>query len=338
MNRFAFCCLFIAALLPATHVSAQGHKTPAWEEPLPTTDNAALIYWQAIALIPKRFEEWQAIIKDDRAVDPKDPLVKAIFAESAPAMRLMRRASTLNLCDWGINRNDGPEALLPHNMLVRQLTRLAMFRSLHYARMGDVDGAIDDAMAILGLARHLSRHEQMIGTLIGYAIEAQGVSVLAEPIPQLSPMQLRRLAQRHATLPPRPPLAASVLLEKRSYLGWLARTVKDGRTEEALDVVAAMVGSENEPWLARLRAESSEKPDALLKLIEQTAPLYDESAELIELPIGTYSKKMADWEARLKKTAHPFSIAVLLPVAQYHEATIRVRARQAVIQAAIAYL
>jgi hypothetical protein len=328
-------------------------KSPRWEDPLPTTENAALVYWQAIALIPKANPEQQALFDHSDGLQPDAVAAKEVFAASGPAMRVMRRAAALKQCDWGTNRNDGPGALMPHASKVRELTRMAMFRVLFQARSGDLDAAVNDGLAILGLARHMSFNELMIGTLTGYALEAQGVKVLAEVVPQLTPAQLRNLAQRHADLPPRPPIRESILLEKRAFLGWFARATKAGRINEVLEVIAAMGGTDqaaavgggdqvqkrvDTPWLAKLRVEATKNPDTLMKLIHDAAQSYDEGAHLIDLPPEVFWKKSAEWEARLKEQAHPVTLILLTPVSNYYAARLRVEARRAVMQAGIAYV
>jgi hypothetical protein len=324
---------------------------------LPTTENAALVYWQAIAVLPDWTKgEWTA---DQRRLVDDSPFVEfdpdesseAVFAASEPVTRLMRHAASLPSCDWGTNLNDGPAALFPHASRVRQLVRLAAFRVLFQCRSGALEGAVDDGLAIVSLARHMCRDRLLISTFTGYANEAQAVTALAEVVSQLDRSQLQKLAQRHAALPARPRMGECILSEKRAFLGWLARHAREAGADAALDTVALIAGnggffatgalldSKEEPaelpWLEALRAEANEDAELLPRLIVQTGSLWDEAAKVVEAPADELPKKSAAWLDKLKD-AHPLSKALLPRLSAAHAATIRVNARQAILQAGIA--
>jgi len=325
---------------------------------LPTTENAALVYWQAIALLPDWTRgEWT---EDQRRLVDRSPSVdfdpdessEAVFAASERVMRLMRHAASLPNCDWGTNLNDGPAALFPHASKVRQLVRLATFRVLFQCRSGALDGAVDDGLATISLARHMCRDRLLISTYTGCANEAQAVTALAEVVSQLDRSQLQKLAQRHAALPARPPMREWILFEKRAFLGWLARRAREAGADAALDAVALIAGNSGVgvigafedfreqpaelPWLQALRAEASEDLELLPRLIEQTGSLWDEAAKVVDASAEELPKKSAAWLDKLKD-AHPFSKALLPPLSGCHAATVRVNARQAILQAGIAY-
>jgi hypothetical protein len=343
-------CAVIVLLVTAPNVVLAQGVVPS-DEPLPTTENAALVYWQAIALLPKLNDDQRPFVEGSPPYDDwLDETAESAFAATETSMDFMRHAARLKQCDWGTNLNDGPVALLPHTAKCRELARLATFRVVYQSRRGSLDKAVDDGLAILSLARHLSRDRLCGTTMTGYAIEALGVTALAEVVPQLNPAQLRSLAERHAALPARPPIGECILSEKRAFLGWFARAVKAGRTDTALFVIAVVTSNDRilqtgafadaerlaeVPWLRTLRAEVSDNPERLTKLIEQTAVLWDEAAKLANLSADELPKKSEEWLSGLKDV-HPLSRALLPPLAACHTATVFVQARHAIMQAGIA--
>lgn len=351
MSKFPSCALVAFVFLAAPTISF-GQRDPAWDDPVPMTDNAALLYWQAMAVLPRWTDDQRPFI--ERLPPDEDWLgetAKEVFSATEAAMLLMHRAARLKKCDWGTDLNDGPLAFVPQNAKSRELTRLARFRVQFQSRNGNLDGAINDGLAILCLARNMSSDKVLVATLTGYANEAVAVAALAEVVPQLSPDQLRSLAKRHAALPSWPPIGECLLSEKRTFLGWFAREVKEGRTNSALNVVEMVAGSDNiratggfadekrraeVPWFRRFQSDVRDKPELFAKVLEQTASLWDEGARLVSVPEDDLNEASAKWSERLIGT-HFVSRALLPPLSACHGTTIRVNARHAILQAGIAY-
>lgn len=157
-------------------------------EPPPT--NAAAAYREAITALghslgapdpakaggtrPARLftDEESSLIADVRDAEQVTPELRAALRKAGPAMDAARRAASLGRCDWGLDRSQGFQTLLPHYAPMREMARL--FRAEAAVRMadGDLDGAIASIGALSGVARHASEDRLLLGSLVGSAIGA----------------------------------------------------------------------------------------------------------------------------------------------------------------------
>lgn len=141
------------------------------------------------------FVTFQAFLREKDTPDERNVELATVFGES-PAGGL--REGFPELVEW-VARNEGPLELVvaasrrerffspllvraPSTRLLdatldavqgyREAARLLRTRALLRLESGDVDGAVDDAIACHRLGRLVGRHPTMIGYLIGAAIEA----------------------------------------------------------------------------------------------------------------------------------------------------------------------
>ena len=105
-------------------------------------------------------------------------------------------------------RIDGAETLLGHLAKGRQLARTALVGARIEFERRDDDEAIEDVLAVMTLARHVSRDGTIIGLLLGYSIERDAIKVLAGYLPDLDPATLARDLNR---------MPSAHLLDLRAY-------------------------------------------------------------------------------------------------------------------------
>ncbi len=99
--------------------------------------------------------------------------------------------------------------LLPHVQRMRSLARSLQASAMRRLGDGDVDGAVDDQIAMLRLGRHVGSQGGLIELLVGTAIEGIGQASIGQTIHsgQCRMEDLQRLAREMDALPPIPGLA-----------------------------------------------------------------------------------------------------------------------------------
>ncbi len=146
--------------------------------------NAALRYWTIWGTVPP--EMLQAAADVDWAsfgaeLDPAK--LPALFREGSPAcIPELVEASRLTQCDFGIEREKGIEALLPHLPQMRASARLLRVDARRQLAAGHADAAATRLASIYRMASQLSHDDVLISTLVSVAIAAHAgpeVEVLA---------------------------------------------------------------------------------------------------------------------------------------------------------------
>src|SRR5436190_6690171 len=120
--------LALASIVFAGTATFAEADLPEWAQPIPTTDNAALFYWQAFALTPPWTKAQAAIVDQPETAMLDSDDAREAFAASHPAMKAVHRASALLRCEWGTNWDAGPTIEQPVIARARELARLARFR------------------------------------------------------------------------------------------------------------------------------------------------------------------------------------------------------------------
>ncbi|MEI8382854.1 MAG: hypothetical protein WCJ09_22225 [Planctomycetota bacterium] len=223
-------CQFASAADPA---ATQSVKRPV--------ANAAVIYWQAFAVMPTLTEEeraaFEAAVKDHRS--KVTPELTPVVTRFQNALKEMRRGTKATDCDWELDYSEGPHLLLPHLQKARELARAATLRARIRFAAGEVDAAVDDVLATLILGRHCGRNPIVIGVLVNIALEKLGIDVLAEHLPMLSAKQLDGVTNSLANLPPMASIAECMKTEGESFCGWIERTL-DAEDQKLKDPAAGV--------------------------------------------------------------------------------------------------
>src|SRR5262249_342944 len=113
---------------------------------------------------------------------------------------------------------------------IRELAAISALRARRRFRQGDTEGAMNDALAAIAAARHLSLDGTLASVLFGYKLEADAGAVLAEGLPQIPSSQLTALASRFDSLPVGSTLGKALEQEKlrRNDLREIARKSASG--------------------------------------------------------------------------------------------------------------
>jgi len=214
----------------------------AWSAPAQEAPNAALLYWQAFALMPGDDDIpenlWEAELNAEAIA----------YLESAPvALGLLHQAANARRCDWGIAWDRGPSTLMPHLSKARTLGRLACFRAKLHISRGRSRSALEDFRAVLVLARHVGKGATLVGALVQFTMEKQAAEGIARHFGYWSEDDLRWLRKALEQLPPGGNIVEGMQMEKDLFGGWLRRYLQGVGGEEGLDVAIDRVVGACEP-------------------------------------------------------------------------------------------
>ncbi len=335
MRRRIFAAILLTlspALAPPSPAAAQA--------PDAKTDlgaNAAVKYWQAIALLPaldkgleKLLEEWKTA--------PLDASARKLIEASEGSRVYLHRGAKLPRCDWSLDYEDGILLRLPYIPKTLTLARLAALHARHEFEQGHGQAGWDDVTAVLKLARDVEQTPIMIVNLVGYRLETIAIEAASPSLPDLKPI----LAAGPA-LPDSPaPATLQQLVLKEKQIGpiWLIRRLNEIERREP--------GSWQGFWKEILSApgeelqvqdkeaiQSAKTFDQAIKMLEDLLPLDDELAEIAGLPWRDFDARYPEFVKKAKATSA--LAGYLLPSLDRYVATQRRNETQrALFQAAIA--
>lgn len=200
-------------------------------EPVPpaAAANAAVIHWQAFAVMPAPLGEPLKARYDDAVAHPAAPVaaeLEPVIESFRLSLQELHRAARVTPCDWSLDYDAGADCLLPHLERARTLSKAALLRARLRFAAGKADEAVADIHAVLKLARDCGASPVLVSLLVDAAIEKSAAEVLAANLGRLSPDQLDRLAEALARLPPAPFVADCLRHEGRMFGDWMARFIE----------------------------------------------------------------------------------------------------------------
>ena len=322
--RFVLVLLGCACLLPT---AAQGAGADS-----DLAANAAVQYWQAIALLPTLDKEQEKIVQEWNSVPLDDSAVKLINSSQA-SMLYLRRGAKLQRCDWGLDHNDGISMLMPHLAKARDLARLGRLHVRYKFEHGDEKGAREIATAITVLGRHVGESPVMISILVRYLIEDAAIDAVVPYVPQVK-APYAQVVKVHASFPPAATLSQAILQEKKSMLSSIVQQLRDAERHRP--------GSWRELWKQFLDfpgipedLQKIESLDECVRQLEALPPVYDEMARLVELPKPEFDAKYPAFKQKTND-ANPLAGTVLPAIDKIFSQQHKHEARTAMLLAAIA--
>jgi hypothetical protein len=304
--------------------------------------NAALKYWQAFATLPKLTAAEVQKLTGECLTLPLDAHTKETVTKAEYALQMLHEGAALPRCVWGIPYEDGLYVLLPHVEGVHVLSALACLRARIRFEEGHNAEAIDDLVAAMTLARHVSPDGILLTVVYGYNIERYPTETLALYLPKLDPKTIRELKTRLDALPAGGNPAAAMAYEEKSSLDWFVRTVKETKDKERLvALLSPLFLSEGEKKgqdpteKARVFLEECGGSVAgVLKFAEEMRPCYASMAKKLELPVEEFEKEY-EREA-MKRAGNPVFKAFFPAVPKCRRAQARAEVRRALLLAALA--
>ncbi|MHC4402672.1 MAG: hypothetical protein ACYTG0_23670 [Planctomycetota bacterium] len=272
MNTRQFVFTFLVVAIGA------GSVVPALGGETALSDNAALQYWKAFAVLPEFSDEQNDAMHDALEQGTMDKPLQKMIESSGSALGELRKGARLKACAWGVSLEEGPHAILPHLSKARQLSRVACLRAEAYFQQGKAAEATDDVAAVMTLARHIGEDGVLISLLVDYAVEGIAINTIAANLPSLDAGQLQALGRKIEALPPLPTVADAIIAEKEMFLGWVIRVLSQPDGKKRL---IALFGSAQSEDAKKIRKHSREE---LLAAAKQLQGFYDQMAEALALP------------------------------------------------------
>lgn len=317
--QFAGCAL--ATVLSATRILAADPLTESQSvKAAAITPNAAVVYWQAFAMMPSLNDEQKQKL-DAAAKITTAPLtddLKPIVLMFETSLREMHRARLITVCDWQLDDEAGPKLFMPHLQNTRDLSRAALLRARLQFAAGETDAAVADVIAVLKMARDCGVSPVVISMLVDVAIEKTAIEVLAAALPNLTPEQLDQLTTALKQLPPTASLAESLHWEANTWGAWIGRVleaeaVKLNDPKAGAKVIAAimkqLVGGDGvQPQVddvERLRREEMLQSMSVADVREALRRMqtdYEELAKIAGLSSVEQSSRFAEFELQLTES------------------------------------
>jgi hypothetical protein len=297
--------------------------------------NAALHYWQAFASLPRLDEAQQKKLAGCLTL-PLDDEARRLVQAGSDAFRELHHGAALPQCVWGVSFQDGFFAVLQHSSAARQLANLACLRIRLAFAEGRNAAAVDDVLATLTLARHVSTDGTLLSFLVGGVIEHLMLETVAAHLPALDAKAREQLPTRLDRLPPGGTLAACVKTEERAGLDWFLAQVKATKDREALLNLFVIFHDKDRAKAEKLLEACGGTADGVVKQAEALRPIYHEFARKMSLPPEQFDR---EWnEAAQKMKGNPIFQFLAPALGKCRQADARLQTRRALMKAALAVL
>jgi hypothetical protein len=191
--------LVLCVLLPSFWLRAQTPSAGSHQ----SAENAAVKYLRADASLRQSYPlPTDAVPNLQKSVEsPLDVEDEKLVAAADEALIEFHHGAASNRCDWVMSSEDGPLTSTAHRGAIKELVAVAEIRSRLRFRDGDIPGAIDDAVAAMAAARHLSVDGSLASVLFAYRIENSVTGIVARNLLRLSTAQLWELENAINGLP-----------------------------------------------------------------------------------------------------------------------------------------
>lgn len=329
MSRHVTLSLVACAALTTAALITPARAEIAVDYP-PVSDNAALQYWQAFAILPALSADEEKLL-EECLTTPLGDATTALLDKSKSSLMFLRRAAKLRNCDWGFDYRDGINLLLPHLAKARTLARIAVLDARRAFEKGPSATARDDAYAIMAMARQLGGDHTLVSMLVSYSLENLTVDLVAPHVPKLGAAYSDAVAM-FETLPPSPKLAHAILCERRLTASIL-RQLKEAE--------ASRPGSWREIWKNTTGPDlpeslkNIESLDRLAQLLEDFQSTYEELGRLVVLPHADFDAKYPEFAERAR-AASPLAELLLPAMDKVAAAQRKAEVRMAMLLAGVA--
>lgn len=295
---------------------------PATPPPLPAgmsePENAALLYGRSLRLIPAQTLEHMAET-DSETGKPTARAVEALKS-GGETLAMARRASRIPRCDWGVEYQLGPYALLEHAGLMRRIVR-ALDNEAVILADSDMDRSIENVVAMLGIGEHMTQDRLVISTLVSTAIaslcnqrmsafldagviEPRHAEALLEAIDRVKSKELfgtREALRTEQWMASEWFRAIGTGPEAGPRVAQMLTMLSDGEDEVILDTIALM----NEAQLAPLFDKAALAYDEMLKALDLADPLPELTRINTAIEQGEYGLIALHFAAAILKIYEP---------------------------------
>jgi hypothetical protein len=272
--------------------------------------NAASIYWQAFAAMPKLSKEETALL----ALKPGDPLDKAaaekLVAKLENSLALLNAAAAISECDWEVNLAEGPSLQLPYVSKAVELAKAARLRARLRLLEGNPGAAVSDLVASQRLARAAGQPGLIINLLVQISIERAAIQTVAAHFGKFDKNALQQLAAATLEYDGKPSIKHAIEIEKQCFAPWIRSQVEQSKARHETLAQAPWI-AEFITAMANTGAKATRPSDEALQALggnwegfeRQLSALekdYDELARILGLPHAEIEPALAEFNKRLQ--------------------------------------
>lgn len=253
-------------------------------------DNAAVLYYKHMVNFNRPdkplSEQLADAVKEDSKVSEE---LRKYLEEKKKLMNALKTASTIPICDWGLDYSEGLSLEMAHLGSMKEFAYLLLGEAKLKNQQGDPEEAIDTCLVVLRMAGHAG-NETIISYLVGTAMSGLTYGAMEDILSSMPPEEgfLTDL-QREMKLPEYNILniKTPLLNESRCLADEILRM-----SDKKKELIEQMQGSEeirkNLPLL--LEAE----PEFLRRSADYYQNFFDQYIKSLDQP---YSKALQSFEA-----------------------------------------
>lgn len=273
------------------------------------TENAAVKYLRADVSLRQSYTLGpDAAATLQKALEsPLDKEDERLVAAADQALVEFHHGAASKYCNWEMSQEDGPLANTAHRGALMELVYVAGLRARLRFRDGAADGAIDDGLAAIAAARHLSVDGSLASVLFAYRLEDAINRLFAKNLYLFSPAQLIELPGSLDALPTGSNLGEAFKAEKvrRNDVGDAVRGAKS--RDDLIELLRDRL-----PVLQSNRAAAAEIVDGcggtirgFLTCLSQQRSFYELWASRFDMPPEQYEK---EYNAEIKEVSKGNSV------------------------------
>jgi hypothetical protein len=199
MKHFTTIASIILVVLLST-AAALAQRNPS------VAENAALRYWSAFsevqdsAVTDEQAKQLNAILDGTAPYD--DSKYKELLQKNTLALDIMARATSLPICDWGLDYGLGEDVPVDYARKALVLGRLNVLYAFHLFIAGNKDGAVRALTAGLRFSHDVGNGGSLFATLIAKDLLVSHLRAVADALhlEKLSASQRSRLQEAVAQL------------------------------------------------------------------------------------------------------------------------------------------
>ena len=304
-------------------------------QPAAGPDNAALQYLRAYAAIQQAKGMPPVRPSPDSYYSvPLDDNATAIVSAGEAALRLVHSGAALRRCDWGVSMEEGIDADTSHRGAVRELSGLLGLRLRLRLAGGRTTEAVDDLLAGITLARHLSSDGSLASALIAANLEDEHSKILALNLGRLTRSDLTRVLEGLRTAPagstPRDALVTQIKISHARLTGIIRSATSSDDLLRRL-MTLPMLGNN----AAELLRACGGTGDGIVRAMSELTSRLEDWVRRFDLVPPEFERVFLPEAASLKQRNGVFRL--LTPsIPRIQREDLRVRVRRALVRAAVA--
>ena len=137
--------------------------------------NAALQYWQAIALLPADADTGRYL-----QMQGDDPNAKATAGSLDSSLQYLHRGAVMPAIDWGLAYEEGFDCKMPHLSKMRMLASAGVLAARVDFTQGQAARAIEELKDVVALSQHVAAGDQLIiSVMVAINIRQLAINELA---------------------------------------------------------------------------------------------------------------------------------------------------------------